>query len=150
MTTFSNLDDLRSAVGSELGDAGPVVVSQERINEFAEVTGDHQWIHVDQERAASSVYGSTIAHGYLTLSLIAPFLEELLVVEQAHSTINYGFDSVRFPAPVPAGSSLIARGVLVDVVDKPGGAEVRVQITIAVPDATKPACVATVVIRVML
>jgi acyl dehydratase len=149
MTTFNSLDELRAAVGTHLGSAGPITITQELINGFADLTMDRQWIHVDTERAATSPFGSTIAHGYLTLSLVSPFMEQLLAVEGAQSMLNYGLDSVRFPAPVPSGSEVSATAVLVDVTDKPGGAEARVQMTMTTPASAKPACVAMVVLRVV-
>ncbi|KDA05343.1 dehydratase [Microbacterium sp. CH12i] len=149
MTTFTSLDELRAAVGSELGAAGPILVTQDRINGFADVTEDHQWIHIDAERAAAGPFGTTIAHGYLTLSFVAPFLESLLVVEGVKATLNYGLDSVRFPTPVPSGSEVSATAVLAEVADKPGGAEVRVKLTMTIPTSPKPVCVATVVMRIV-
>ncbi|MGM7678612.1 MaoC family dehydratase [Microbacterium sp. A94] len=149
MTTFSSLGELRAAVGADLGTAGPITLSQERINGFADVTEDHQWIHIDAERAASSNFGTTIAHGYLTLALVAPFLEKLLVVEGVQATLNYGLDTVRFPTPVPSGSDVSATATLEEVIDKPGGAEVRVKMTMTIPSSTKPVCVATVVMRIV-
>ncbi|MGM7669230.1 MaoC family dehydratase [Microbacterium sp. A93] len=149
MTTFTSLDELRAAVGAQLGSAGPIIVTQERINGFADVTEDHQWIHVDTKRAAAGSFGTTIAHGYLTLSFVAPFLESLLIVEGVQATLNYGLDSVRFPAPVPSGSEVSATAVLAEVTDKTGGAEVRVQVTMTIPSSPKPVCVATVVMRIV-
>lgn len=149
MTTFTSLDELRAAVGSELGTAGPILVTQERINGFADVTEDHQWIHIDAERAAAGPFGTTIAHGYLTLAFVAPFLESLLIVEGVQATLNYGLDSVRFPAPVPSGSEVSATAIVSEVADKPGGAEVRVQLTMTIPSSPKPVCVASVVMRIV-
>lgn len=147
MSTFATLDELRAAVGTSLGTAGPIRLTQERIDGFADVTDDHQWIHVDRERAAAGPFGTTIAHGYLTLSLAAPFLEQLLHVEAVSAALNYGIESARFPSPVPSGSDVSAEGTLADVVDKPGGAEARVALTFTIPDSPKPVCVATVIIR---
>lgn len=147
MTVFASLDDLRARVGESLGTAGPYVITQERIDAFAEVTEDRQWIHVDRERAAAGSFGTTIAHGYLTLAFVAPFLGELLVVDGVTATLNYGLDSVRFPAPVPSGSALSASAILSAVIDKPGGAEGRVQLTMTIPTSSKPVCVAEVVMR---
>lgn len=149
MTTFTSLDELRAAVGSQLGSAGPIAVTQERINGFADVTEDHQWIHVDTERAAAGSFGTTIAHGYLTLAFVAPFLESLLIVQGVQATLNYGLDSVRFPTPVPSGSEVSATAVLTEVTDKQGSAEVRVQMTMTIPSSPKPVCVATVVMRIV-
>lgn len=149
MTTFTSLGELRAAVGADLGATGPITLSQERIDGFADVTEDHQWIHIDAERAAASEFGTTIAHGYLTLALVAPFLEKLLVVEGVQATLNYGLDTVRFPTPVPSGSEVSATATLEEVVDKPGGAEVRVKMTMTIPSSAKPVCVATVVMRIV-
>jgi acyl dehydratase len=149
MTVFSSLAQVRASVGDPLGESDPIRIDQARIDAFADVTDDHQWIHVDAVRAAAGPFGTTIAHGYLTLALVAPVIEQLFVVEGASAMVNYGLDSVRFPAPVPAGSEISARAVLADVVDKPGGAEVRIIVTMSIPDAPKPVCVATVVIRVV-
>jgi acyl dehydratase len=149
MTTFTSLDELRTAVGAELGTAGPITVTQDRINGFANVTEDHQWIHVDTERAATGPFGTTIAHGYLTLAFVAPFLEELLIVDGVSAVLNYGLDSVRFPAPVPSGSEVSATACLTAVTDKPGGAEARVTLTMTIPTNAKPVCVATVLMRIM-
>ena len=149
MTTFKSLDALRAAAGTDLGTAGPITFSQELISGFADLTMDHQWIHVDTERAATSQFGSTIAHGYLTLSMISAFMEKLLAVEGIQSMLNYGLDSARFPAPVLSGAEVSASAVLAEVTDKPGGAEVRVQLTMTTPASPKPVCAATVVLRVI-
>ncbi|MBO0772859.1 MAG: MaoC family dehydratase, partial [Actinobacteria bacterium] len=105
MTTIvSGLDELKGLAGTDLGHTGWLEVSQQRVNAFADATGDHQWIHVDPERAAAGPFGGTIAHGYLTLSLVVPLFTELLEVREVRMGINYGLDKVRFPAPVRAGS----------------------------------------------
>jgi acyl dehydratase len=150
MTTFASLGALTAAVGSDLGTAGPILVSQEDIDTFARVTHDEQWIHVDPVRAAAGPYGTTIAHGFLTLSLAAPFLAELLTVEGVSASINYGLGSVRFPLPVPSGSKVSATGILTSVEEKPGGAEARVTITMTVPHGAKPVCVAEQIIRIIV
>jgi len=147
MSTFSSLDELRDGAGSHLGTAGPIRLTQERIDGFAAVTDDHQWIHVDPVRAADGPFGATIAHGYLTLALAAPFLEQLLRVQGVSAALNYGIESARFPAPVPSGSEVSASGELVAVTDKPGGAEARVVLTMTIPGGSKPVCVATIIIR---
>ncbi|MBT2384108.1 MaoC family dehydratase, partial [Streptomyces sp. ISL-11] len=106
---FTSPEELRAAVGEELGPGDWLEVDQKRIDLFAEATGDHQWIHVDAERAAAGPFGTTIAHGYLTLSLLAALVPPLMRAEGARMGINYGLNKVRFPAPVPAGSRLRAR-----------------------------------------
>ena len=124
MTTVTyEVGALENIVGTEFGPGPWLVVDQERIDTFAEATGDHQWIHVDPERAKQGPFGATVAHGYLTLSLVAPLLEGLVRVEGATMAVNYGLDRVRFPAPVVSGSRLRARAVLASV--EPAGAGCR-------------------------
>lgn len=113
-TTLSQLPDL---AGVDLGVSEPLLVDQERINRFADATEDHQWIHVDTERAEQSPFGTTIAHGYLTLSLAPVFFFQLLEVEGADQVINYGLDKLRFPAPVPAGSQVELAATVADVTE---------------------------------
>ena len=139
--------DLLEAVGQTLGPSEPLVVTQERINQFAEATGDDQWIHVDQERAASGPFGHTIAHGYLTLSLAAYFLPQLLSVKNMSMGVNYGTNKVRFPSPVPVGSRLRLGARLLSVDDIAGGVQASVEFTFEVEGASKPSCVAEVVFR---
>lgn len=141
------IDGLRSLVGSRLGPTRPLTVDQERISAFAEVTEDRQWIHIDADRAASGPFGATIAHGYLTLSLCAHFMLELLELRDIAMAVNYGLDRVRFPSPVPVGSSIYAEGEVLEVTDIPGGVQCRFRLTLARPGADKPACVADVVFR---
>ncbi len=141
------IDELPGAVGADLGTSGWVEVTQDRIDQFADATGDHQWIHVDPERAAAGPFGTTIAHGYLTLSLISMLLPELLTVEGVSMGINYGTNKVRFPAPVPAGSRVRASGMLASVDEVPGGYQVVANVAIEVEGSEKPACVAESVSR---
>ncbi|MFC5718633.1 MaoC family dehydratase [Streptomyces gamaensis] len=142
---FGSVAELRAAVGEELGPGDWLEVDQRRIDAFADATGDHQWIHVDPERAAAGPFGTTIAHGYLTLSLLPALLPRLMRVEGVRMGINYGLNRVRFPAPVPAGSRLRARARLMDVTELPGP-ERAVQLTTAVTvereGSTKPVCAA--------
>src|SRR2546430_10857393 len=119
---FASVDELREAVGEELGPTGWMEIDQKRIDLFAEATGDHQWIHVDPEKAAKGPFGTTIAHGYLTLSLIPSFLPELIAVEGVTMGVNYGVNKVRFPSPVPVGSRLRASAQVAQVSDVPAGA----------------------------
>ena len=132
---------LRAAVGAALGPTDWLRVDQSRIDAFAEVTGDHQWIHVDPERARGSALGSTIAHGYLTLSLCSYFLPQLIAVQDVGMGINYGADRVRFPAPVPVGSRIRARGEVSACHDVPGGVQTTILVTTEVAGTDKPACV---------
>lgn len=138
---IDGLDELRAAVGAELGPTGWLLVDQARIDAFADVTGDHQWIHVDPVRARGSALGTTIAHGYLTLSLCNWFLPRMLTVTGVGMGVNYGADRVRFPAPVPVGSRLRGRGEVLACTDVPGGVQTTIRITAEVDGGTKPACV---------
>ena len=125
-------------------------ITQDRVNQFAEATGDHQWIHIDAERAAAeSPYGTTIAHGYLTLSLTNKFLPSLITVEQISMGINYGVNKVRFPAPVPVGSRLRVGAELSSAEEIPGGVGAVITITVEVEGSPKPACVAESLTRYM-
>lgn len=133
--------DLLDAVGQQLGPTDPLTISQKRINQFAEATGDHQWIHLDQGRAASGPFGSTIAHGYLTLSLAAYFLPQLLTVSNISMGVNYGAEKVRFPSAVPEGSALRATGEIVSAEESGGGIKVVVRVTMTADGADRPACV---------
>jgi acyl dehydratase len=141
------LEELQDRVGEELGTTPWHEVTQEQVNEFAEATFDHQWIHTDPERAMASAYGGTIAHGFLTLSLAAWALEEVLEVANAAVTINYGLNKVRFPAPLPTGSSVRAHVKCDAVQEVAGGLQVTFGVTFERSDGGKPACVAEVLIR---
>ena len=141
------LDELRHHVGQELGSTPWHEVTQAQVDEFADATFDHQWIHTDPERAAASQYGGTIAHGFLTLSLAAWALEQVLEVADASVTVNYGLNKVRFPAPLPTGSSVRAHVRCDAVDDVPGGLQVTFGVTFERADGGKPACVAEVLIR---
>jgi acyl dehydratase len=139
--------ELQNHVGEHLGWTDWREIDQDRVNQFADATGDHQWIHVDPERAASGPFGGTIAHGYLTLSLAAPLLFELLRVEGVSMGINYGLDRVRFPAPVPVGSRIRAGAELAEVTEVAGGVQSKLVLTFEVENGDKPACVAEVLVR---
>jgi acyl dehydratase len=147
---FTSVDALKAATGEDLGTTGWLEVDQKRIDVFAEATGDHQWIHVDPEKAAQGPFGTTIAHGYLTLSLIPSFTPELLRVEGVRMGVNYGVNKVRFPSPVPVGSRLRATGRIVEVSEVPGGAQLVVGITDEREGGAKPVCVAETVVRYYL
>jgi len=139
------LDDVQP--GLELGPSEWREVTQERIDAFAAATDDPQWIHVDPERAAAGPFGTTIAHGYLTLALLVPFSYELLPVEDAALSVNYGLNRVRFPSPVPSGSRVRARFRVAGVEDVVGGTQVTLAATVEREGAEKPACVAELVFR---
>jgi acyl dehydratase len=134
-------NDLLEAVGQTLGPSEPLVVTQERINQFAEATGDDQWIHVDQARAAKGPFGRTVAHGYLTLSLASYFLPQLLSVKNMSMGVNYGTEKVRFPSAVTEGSTLRATGEIISAEESGGGVQVVVRMTLAADGAERPACV---------
>jgi len=141
-TTFTTLDDLRTAAGQHLGWTDWVAIDQDRVNLFADATGDHQWIHVDVDRArAESPFGGPIAHGYLTLALSNLFLPQLIAVPAASAGVNYGTGKVRFPAPVPVGSRVRGGAEITAVDDIAGGVQTTITITIEVEGGTKPACV---------
>jgi acyl dehydratase len=146
--TLQGVEGLKSKVGEHLGWSDYVEVTQERIDQFAEATGDHQWIHVDVERATrESPFGGPIAHGYLTLSMAPLFVPQIVRVEGFKMGVNYGAEKVRFPSPVPAGSKLRGGATLDSVTDIDGGVQVQMTITMECEGAPKPSCVATVVYR---
>ena len=141
------IDDLPGLVGTTLGTTRWVSIDQERVDAFADVGGDHQWIHVDPERAASGPYGTTIAHGLLTLSLCIPFIDQLLEVSDRSMAINYGVDRVRFPAPVPVGSHIRGVGEIISATEFDGGIQLVMKITVELRGQEKPCCVAEMVLR---
>ena len=147
MTVFASPQDLAGAVGSHLGYSEWLEITQERINAFADATDDHQWIHVDAEQAKSGPFGTTIAHGYLTLSLAVRFVEEIFTVGGVSMGVNYGTNRVRFVSPVPVGSKLRAGGTLAAVEEVPGGLQATLELTFEMEGAEKPACVAQVLYR---
>jgi acyl dehydratase len=146
-TTVDTLDDLRALVGSELGTSQWIEVDQARIDTFAKATDDHQWIHTDPERAKSGPFGTTIAHGYLTLALVIPLWTDLLEVRSVTTKVNYGLDKVRFPAPVPVGSKVRAKARLAAFDDVPGGAQITVDVVIERDGSEKPVCIAKPIFR---
>jgi acyl dehydratase len=149
MRVFESKDALRAAVGEHTGYSDWHVITQEQINLFADATGDHQWIHVDPEKAAQGPFGSTIAHGYLTLSLIPMLAAEVSRVDGAKMGVNYGSNKVRFPAPVPVGSKVRASVKLLSVEDVPGGGvQVVNEFTLELEGGEKPCCVAEIVSRI--
>jgi acyl dehydratase len=147
MIRIPTLESLQQRVGQELAVGDWVTVDQPMIDKFAEATGDHQWIHVDAERAAKGPFGTTIAHGFLTLSLLPRLAESALKVENVRMGVNYGLNRVRFPAPVPSGSRLRARLKLAAYEAIEGGAQLTMQVTMEREGANKPVCVAEAVSR---
>lgn len=146
-TTVDTLDELTGLVGKDLGASSWVEIDQRRIDTFATATDDHQWLHVDPERAKDGPFGDTIAHGYLTLSLLTPLWTEILEVREVSTKVNYGLNKVRFPSPVPVGSKLRATARLAAVEPIPGGAQLTVDATVERDGGDKPACVAQMVLR---
>jgi acyl dehydratase len=146
--TVDGVEGVRSLVGKDLGRTDWVEITQEMVDLFADATGDHQWIHVDVERARKeSPFGGPVAHGYLTLSLTPRFLPELMQIGGFSMGVNYGTEKVRFPSPVPVGRRLRAGAVVDEVTDIPGGVQMRTTVTFEVDGSAKPACVATIVVR---
>ncbi|MFE1883123.1 MaoC family dehydratase [Streptomyces diastatochromogenes] len=139
--TVNGIDELKKLAGSDLGTSEWIEVTQERIDTFADATGDHQWIHVDPERAKEGPFGAPIAHGYLTLSLFIPLFTELLDVEGVTTKVNYGLNKVRFPSPVKVGSRIRLAARLASVEDVPGGVQIAVDGTIEIDGGGKPAAV---------
>jgi acyl dehydratase len=147
-TRFAGIADAKARIGQEIGVTDWMLIDQERVNAFAKVTGDEQWIHVDVERAKrESPFGGPIAHGYLTLSLLAKFAQECIAVEGVKLAVNYGLNRVRFTSPVKVGSRVRARFVLGAVDDIPGGAQIVWQAVIEIEGSDKPACAAEMVTR---
>ncbi|MBW5422197.1 dehydratase [Streptomyces sp. BG9H] len=145
---FTSAGELRAGVGEQLGYSDWLEIDQKRIDLFADATGDHQWIHVDAEKAAAGPFGTTIAHGYLTLSLLPSLVPQIMRVEGMRMGINYGTEKVRFPSPVPVGSRLRATAELMDVTPtKDGGVQVTARVTVEREGSDKPACVAESVSR---
>src|SRR5579864_8250746 len=142
MRIFANVDAVKRAVGEELGTSDWVVIDQAMINRFAEATGDFQWIHVDVARAKTSPFGSTIAHGFLTLSLLARLSNETYRVENLAARLNYGCNKVRFTAPVPSGKRVRARFKVQGVEDAAQGVRLTTEATVELEGSAKPACIA--------
>ena len=148
MSTTTTLAELPKLAGTELGVSDWFEVTQERVNLFADATGDHQWIHVDPERAAKeSPFGGPIAHGYLTLSLLIPMWAQVLKVTDATMGVNYGLNKVRFPAPVPVGSKIRLTATLKSVEEVAGGYQLTVGAVIEAEGAPKPVCIAEPIFR---
>jgi len=148
MLTLTGIEDVRGYVGKELGVSEWHLVTQEAINEFADVTGDDYWIHTDPVRAVDTPFGGTIAHGYYTLSLAPMFAYAMFSLEGFAFGVNYGVNRVRFPAPMPVGERVRMRAKLLAVDDVPGGLQLTVEQTFEREDADKPVCVAEALARV--
>ncbi|MEO3810360.1 MaoC family dehydratase [Sphaerisporangium sp. B11E5] len=142
MRVFANLNELKAATGEHLGYTPWRRVTQDQVNLFADATGDHQWIHVDAERAARGPFGTTIAHGYLSLALLPSLMTELFRIEGLKMAVNYGLNKVRFPSPVPVGADIRAGAELLDLKNTPAGKLSSLRVTVEVRDQPRPACVA--------
>ncbi|MFP5019405.1 MaoC family dehydratase [Pseudonocardia phyllosphaerae] len=142
MRVFNGVDELRAAKGTELGVSDWLTVDQQRIDGFADATDDHQWIHVDPEKAADGPFGGTIAHGFLTLSLLPKLVQGVYRVDGVKMGVNYGLNKVRFTSPLPVGSRVRGKVDLVDVTDVSGGVQLTLAVTVEVEGSDKPAVVA--------
>ncbi|MGI8645805.1 MAG: MaoC family dehydratase [Nocardioides sp.] len=149
MRTFSTLDEVTGAAATEIGTSEWITIDQVRIDAFADATDDHQWIHVDAERAGAGPFGATIAHGFLTLSLLPHFAAEVFALETPGARLNYGLDKVRFPHPVPVDSRLRSHVRFGEVTDLPTGRQLIVQHTVEIEGVDKPACVAAHVVLLL-
>jgi acyl dehydratase len=142
MKTFEKISDLQNLVGQELGVSEWMTITQEQINKFADATCDHQWIHIDPERAKAGPFGTTIAHGFLTLSLISEMMVSAFRIVETRMGVNYGLNKVRFPAPVPVGSRLRGRFKLAECIPLEGGVQITLECTMEREGSEKPVCVA--------
>jgi acyl dehydratase len=147
--TFTDIDQLAAAVGADLGTSDWFEIDQDRVDLFADATDDHQWIHVDEERAAQGPFGGTIAHGYLTVSLIPALSKSIFSIETDGPRLNYGLNKVRFPHPVKVGSRVRAHATLAELTDVPAGKQLVVRYTIEIEGEQKPACVAETVVLLL-
>ena len=148
MRTFQTIAELKDLLGQEIGLSDWITVTQERIQLFADATNDHQWIHVDVERAKSGPFGATIAHGFFTLSLLPEMAASAFTVREARMGVNYGLNKVRFPAPLPVGSKVRMTAKLANLEDVPGGAQMTLELTFERDGGDKPVCVAESLARV--
>ena len=149
MRSFTSTDQLSDAVGEDLGTTEWLEITQDRVDAFADATGDHQWIHVDVDRAAEGPFGGTIAHGYLTLSLIPQLTPELYALDTPGAKLNYGVNKVRFPNPVKVGKRIRATAQIAEVSDVPAGTQLVTRYTLEIEDESKPACVAETVVLLL-
>ena len=140
--TFTSVDELKAAIGEDLGSGEWLEITQERVDAFADATGDHQWIHVDPERAKSGPFGTTIAHGYLTVSLLPLIAGKIFTVEGPKLVLNYGMNKLRFPNPVKVGARIRSNAVITSVEETPKGVNMVVTNTVEIEGEAKPACVA--------
>ena len=145
--TINGIDELKTLVGEHLGYSPYVEITQAQVNTFADATGDHQWIHIDVERAKSGPFGGPIAHGYLTLSLGPTLSPQVFGVSGISMGVNYGADKIRFPSPVPVGSKLRLGVTLLEVTEVSGGIQTKLEFSFEVEGAPKPSCVAEVLFR---
>jgi acyl dehydratase len=148
--TFASLDELKAAAGTSLGHSQWLEVDQDRISRFADATDDHQWIHVDPEKAKAGPFGTTVAHGFLTLSLVPAMIEDKFRVEGVRMGVNYGLNKVRFPAALPSGSRVRGLIELVAVDEVAGGAQITYQVTIEREGGDRPVCVAECLARIYI
>jgi acyl dehydratase len=149
MRVFSTFEEIEAAAGEEIGASAWVEITQERVDEFAKATDDFQWIHVDQEKATAGPFGGTIAHGYLTLSLIPYLSNQVFGVETEGAKLNYGLNKVRFPNPLPVGGRVRAVVTVGEVTDLPAGKQLTMKYVIEIEDHDKPACVAETVVLLL-
>ena len=149
MRVFTTFEEIEAAAGEEIGTTDWVEITQERVNQFADATGDHQWIHVDEEKAKAGPFGGTIAHGYLTLSLVPWLGAQVFDLATPGAKLNYGVNKVRFPSPVPVGSRIRAKVAVGDVTDLPAGKQLTLRYTIEIEGQDKPACVAETVVLLL-
>ena len=147
-TVFKTPADLKNAIGQQLGTSDWLEIKQDRIDKFADATGDHQWIHVDPKRAKDGPFGACIAHGYLTQALVNYFLPQIMEVQGISMGVNYGADRLRFPAPVPVGSRVRGSGELLEAEDtKDGGIQTKVRVTVEIEGKDRPGCVIDTISR---
>jgi acyl dehydratase len=149
MRVFSSFEEIEAAAGEEIGTSEWVEITQERVDKFADATGDHQWIHVDVERAKDGPFGGTIAHGYLTLSLVPWLGSQVFELDTPGAKLNYGVNKVRFPNPVRVGSRVRAKVAVGEVTDIPAGKQLTLKYVVEIEDQDKPACVAETVVLLL-
>ena len=149
MRTFTSVEELEAAIGEDLGTSDWVEIDQARVNLFADATGDYQWIHVDEEQAAAGPFGGTIAHGYLTLSLVPWLGSQVFELDTPGAKLNYGVNKVRFPNPVRVGSNVRAKVAVGEVTDIPAGKQLTLKYVIEIEGQDKPACVAETVVLLL-
>ncbi|WP_436699296.1 MaoC family dehydratase [Nocardioides sp. BYT-33-1] len=149
MRVFTTFEELTEAAGTDLGTSDWVTIDQRRVNQFADATGDHQWIHVDLERAKEGPFGGTIAHGYLTLSLVPWLGSQVFTLRTPGAKLNYGVNKVRFPAPLLVGKRIRLHVTMGEVVDIPSGKQITVHHTVEIEGEQKPACVAETVVLLL-